>query len=125
MKTKRIITAAVMIHHVTTCSLDEFMRLESMGVQCSPHYSNCRCGKCPIEAKDCKLKEEQELALIEHNLTFRGSHWVEEYPWIKDPADLPDNWHVAIMTLKALEQRLGHDSTKAAVYNAQIKDSIQ
>ena len=90
-RTKRVITAAAMIHHVSTCRLDEFLRLESMGVECNPRCGSCRCGKCPIGSKDFTLKEERELALIEQNLKFHGSHWEAEYPWIRDPANLPNN----------------------------------
>ncbi|XP_038055192.1 uncharacterized protein LOC119727399 [Patiria miniata] len=123
-KTRRVIASAAMIHHVSACSLEEFIRLEGMGVDCNPRCCSCRCGKCPIGSKDFTLKEERELALIEQNLTFHGSHWEAKYPWIKDPANLPDNRHVAVATLKALEKRLNHDPTKAATYDAQIKDML-
>ena len=123
-RTRRILAATAMIHHVATCSLEDFMKLESMGVECKPRCGNCRCGKCPIGSKDYTLKEERELALIDQNLTFHGSHWEAAYPWIKDPANLSDNRRVAFATLKALERRLERDPTKAKVYDAQMKDMI-
>ena len=123
-RTRRILAATAMIHYVSTCSLDQFMTLESMGVECNPRCGNCRCGKCPIGSKDYTLKEERELALIDQNLVFQGSHWEAAYPWIKDPANLPDNRHVAFATLRALERRLERDPTKAQVYDAQMKDMI-
>ena len=70
------------------------------------------------------MKEERELALIEQNLKFQGSPWEVEYPMVKNPDNLPDNRHVALVTLKALEKRLSRDPTKAATYDAQVKDML-
>ena len=44
-------------------------------------------------SKNYTIKEEKELALIERNLYYdqEAKRWIAEYPWIRDPKDLPDN----------------------------------
>ena len=37
----------------------------------------------------------------------QDNRWLAEYPWIKDPADLPDNKRVALAMLYSTERRLG------------------
>ena len=55
------------------------------------------------------MKEEKELELIEKNMKFdaEDNRWLAEYPWIKDPADLPDNRRVALSMLYSTERKLG------------------
>ncbi|XP_071944795.1 uncharacterized protein [Antedon mediterranea] len=120
--TTTLVKTAALIHHVTTCSLDSFIKMAGMGVQCNPQCGSCRCGRCPVGAKEYTLKEERELALIEKNLKFCGSHWIAEYPWIKDPAELPNNRNAALFALKSLENRLKKDPEKAAAYNTKMKN---
>ena len=76
-------------------------------------------------AKDY-IQEERELELIERNLTFNSEDhtWTVEYPWIKDPNDLPDNRKVAMVKLAATERRLRNNADHANVYDEQIKDML-
>ena len=83
--TKRMVKNAVLIHHVADIKVEDFYKIEAMGVECTPKCGGCRCGHCPAGGKDYTLKEEQELKLIENNLTYKGDHWEAQYPWIRDP----------------------------------------
>ena len=75
-------------------------------------------------AKDYTVQEEREMELIERNLTFSSedSTWTVEYPWIKDPNDLPDNRKVAMAKLAATERRLRKNADHTKVYDEQIND---
>ena len=89
-------------------------------------YSYSKCGKCSLGAKDYTIQEERELELIEPNLTFNSEDntWTVEYPWIKDPNNLPDNRKVAMAKLAATERRLRKNADHAKVYDEQIKDMV-
>ena len=122
--TRKMIRNAVLIHHATGVRVDDFYKIETMGVECSPKCGNCRCGHCPIGGKDYTIKEEQELKLIEDNLTYKHDHWEAQYPWIKDPAELPDNRTAAMGKLKATERRLAKNPEQAEIYQKQIDDMV-
>ena len=53
------------------------------------------------------------------------NRWLAEYPWIKDPADLPDNRRVALSMLYSAERRLGKNTQHATVYDNQVRDMVQ
>ncbi|KAJ8032137.1 hypothetical protein HOLleu_25575 [Holothuria leucospilota] len=118
-------TMGLHIHHIKTTKFDEFLSIESMGISCVPRCGGCKCGKCPVGARNLTLQEERELHLIENNMTRTEGRWVAKYPWIKDPKELPDNRQVAVATLKSLEKRLGRDPEKAKAYDLQIDDMLQ
>ncbi|KAJ8019238.1 hypothetical protein HOLleu_42307 [Holothuria leucospilota] len=118
-------TMGLHIHHIRITKFDEFLSIESMGISCVPRCGGCKCGKCPVGARNLTLQEERELHQIENNMTRTEGRWVAKYPWIKDPKDLPDNRQVAVATLKSLEKRLGGDPEKAKAYDLQIDDMLQ
>ena len=107
-------------------NIEDFYNIEALGVQCKPKCGGCKCGKCSLGAKDYTIKEERELELIERNLTFNSddSTWTVEYPWIKDPNDLPNNRKVAMAKLAATERRLRKNADHARVDHEQIKDML-
>ena len=78
-------------------------------------------------SKNYSIKEEKELELIEKNMKFdaEDNRWLAEYPWIKDPADLPDNRRVALSMLYSAERRLGKNTQHATVYDNQVRDMVQ
>ena len=76
----------------------------------------------PPGVKDYTFKEEQELKLIENNLTYKSDHWEVQYPWIRDPIELPDNRAAAMRILRATEKRRAKNAEHAKVYEAQIED---
>ena len=70
--TKAVLTASIVNILLSGGPIDEFMTVESLGIQCNPKCGNCKCGSCPIGGKPYSLKEERELKLIENNLEFHG-----------------------------------------------------
>ena len=107
-------------------NIGDFYNIEALGVQCKPRCGGCKCGKCSLGAKDYTIQEERELEFIERNLTFNSEDntWTAEYPWIKNPNDLPDNRKVAMAKLAATERRLRKNADHAKVYDEQIKDIL-
>ena len=73
------------------------------------------------------MKEEKELHLIESKLEYNKEEkrWIAEYPWIRDPAELPDNKRAAIRMLISTEKRLAKNEEHAKVYQKQIEDMIE
>ena len=51
------------------------------------------CGKCSLRAQNFTIKKEKELHIIERKLKYNKEEkrCITEYPWIRDPAELPDN----------------------------------
>ena len=112
------------VHYVSAIKIDDFFKTENLGIECTPRCGNCKCGKCPIGAKDYTLKEELEL--IERNLEFdnKENRWIAAYPWLRDPADLPDNKIAALGMLSSTEKRLAKNPQHAKVYDEQIQDML-
>ena len=77
----------------------------------------------PLGGKNCSIKEQREMALIEKNLEFsKKGYWIVEYPWIKNPERLPDNKSYAYNLLVQTEKRLKKDSKFKRAYCDQIQD---
>ena len=113
--TKKLIQQ-VSIIHIRPVSVEDFYNIESMGVECSPRCCGFKCSDCPLGGKSYNLKEELELRLIEDRLKHNGDHWIAQYPWIRDPLELPDNYSAALVMLKKLEKRLQKSKSHAQVY---------
>ena len=73
-----------------------------------------------------QMWKEKELPLIEKSLHFNNleHRWMTPYPWIRDPADLPDNRKAAFRMLLSTEKRLAKNTDHASVYQEQIQDMI-
>ncbi|KAK3737988.1 hypothetical protein QZH41_001003 [Actinostola sp. cb2023] len=114
---------------VSACSVnvEDFYKLENLGVECTPRCGSCKCGKCFLGTKYCTLQEERELKLIEQNLSFNSKEniWTAHYPWIKDPVNLPNNKVVAVKMLESTERRLLKNPEHAKVYQEQIQDMVK
>ena len=108
------------VQHVI--KVEDFYKIENLGVECVPRCGSCKCGHCAVGSKNYSIKEEKELELIEKNMKFdaEDNRWLAEYPWIKDPADLPDNRRVALSMLYSAERRLGKNTQHATVYDNQV-----
>ena len=50
--------------------------------------------------------------------------WTAEYPWIRDPSELPDNKRAAMGMLMSTGKRLAKYAQHADVYQKQIEDMI-
>ena len=101
--------------------VEDFYNTENLGIGCSPRCGGCKCGKCSLGAQNFTIKEEKELHLIESKLEYNKEEkrWITEYPWIRDPTELPDNKRAAMGTLIWTEKRI------ANVYQKQIEDMIE
>ena len=106
--------------------MEDFYNIENLGIECSPRCGGCKCRKCSLGSKNYTIKEEKELALIEKNLHYdqEAKRWIAEYPWIRDPKDLPDNKKAAFAKLISAERRLAKNSEPAKVYKEQIQDMV-
>lgn len=117
---------SVPVLHSTSSTVEDFYNIENLGIECSPRCGGCKCGKCSLGSKNYTIKEEKELALIEKNLHYdqEAKRWIAEYPWIRDPKDLPDNKKAAFAKLISTERRLAKNSEHAKVYKEQIQDMV-
>ena len=114
------------VHHASV-RVEDFYKLEQLGVECVPQWGSCKRGQCHPGGKNMTLKEEREYRIIVEKLTYKADQkkWEAGYPWIKDPNALPDNRSAALAALKAMEKRLRQDPMHAALYHKQIEDMIQ
>ena len=76
--------------------------------------------------KTSQLRKKKELKLIEDKLEYNKEEkrWISEYPWIRDPSELPDNKKAAMGVLISTEKRLAKNATHAEVYQKQIEDMV-
>ena len=113
------------IHYARGIDIEDFYDTEGLGIQCTPRCGSCRCGKCPVGAKNYTIQEERELQLIEDGLVRHTGYWEAKYPWIKDPSLIGNNYHVALSMLKSTERRLLKDRSHAETYQSQIQDMVK
>ena len=120
-----LVKHAVVLH--SHAGIERFFEIESLGTNCNPRCGSCVCGTCHPGGKNMSLQEEEELRLIEDNITFTEEvgRWNVKYPWIKDPWILSDNRFVAMATLRSTENRLRRNTEKAKLYDMQIQDMVQ
>ena len=61
-------------------SVSEFSIIEALGTEFHPSCG-CQCGSCPLGGRNCSIKEEREMALIDRNLEFsENGYWTAGYP---------------------------------------------
>ena len=90
--------------HFASLKKNDFFSIESLGVEVNPRCGSCRCGECHPGGKNMSLKEEREYKLIEERLVYskKDKKWEASLPWVKDPANLPNNRAAALNTLKRI-----------------------
>ena len=112
--------------HNIVAKVEDFYKIENLGIECTPRCGGCKCGNCPLGSKDYTIREERELKLIEDKLEYNREEkrWTAEYPWIRDPSELPDNKRAAMGMLISTEKRLAKNAQHADVYQKQIEDMI-
>ena len=112
-------------HKQTVNELEEFFRIESLGIKYAPKCGSCRCGKCLTGTHNFTLKEERELAMIRDGLSYdkQRKTFTIDYPWVKDPINLPNNVRAASAKLRSTENRLQRlDSNYQNAYCQQMED---
>ena len=104
-------------------SVSEFSIIEALGTEFHPSCGRCQCGSCPLGGRNCSIKEEREMALIDRNLEFsENGYWTAGYPWVKNPQNLPDNKYYAYKLLLQTEKHLKRDPIYEKTYCDQIND---
>ena len=125
-KTPRNESATFMVNLISSKnSLAELTAIENVGIEFAPKCGRCYCGNCPLGGKNCTLKEQREMELIEKNLKFsEDGFWIAGYPWTKDINNLPDNRCHALKMLIQTEKRLRREPSYGKRYCEQIQDMI-
>ncbi len=77
------------------------------------------------------LAEERELEMVREGLTYvledshsKEPHWHAKYPWIEDPASLPNNRGAVEATFLRTEKQLAKEPEWKAAHSAQVKDML-
>ncbi|CAC5382018.1 unnamed protein product [Mytilus coruscus] len=86
------------------------------------------CGKCAIGQSQHSIREERELNIIKSGMTHDEElqQWIVNYPWIKNPNNLPNNVNSAVSRLGSTEKRLLRNSLEyASAYDEQIMDMVK
>ncbi|KAM9744581.1 uncharacterized protein ACNS7B_011726 [Menidia menidia] len=110
----------------------EWWRWDSIGAACEPKCGGCRCGNCQPGGKAMTLAEERELEVVKEGLTYSEGdshtdepHWHAKYPWLEDPASLPDNRNAVEATFFRTERHLAKEPDWKAAYTEQVHDMLQ
>ncbi len=121
---ENVVQHAVVLH--ATASLDSLYSIENLGVSCHPKCGSCKCGKCHLGGKNMSIIEEQECTLIVSKMKFQKNtgRFIAGYPWIRDPAELPNNRNYAYAMLLSTEKRLRKDEEFAKLYQRQMTDLL-
>ena len=109
----------------------EWWRWDSIGAACEPKCGGCRCGSCQPGGKEMTLIEERELETIKAGLTYvtgdshnERPHWHASYPWLEDPASLPNNKRAVEATFLRTEKQLAKEAEWKSAYAAQVHDMV-
>ena len=101
-----------------------FPFLDEIGLDPPARCSGCkRCQVCSVRFQKFSAVEAAELVAIEENTYIKDGHAVAEYPFIKDPTILTDNYVQVEKRALAVERRLER-SNELECYNDQFKDFI-
>jgi hypothetical protein len=123
-KTQRLVQD-VEVSHVMAVKIEDFYESEMLGVACQPRCGSCRCGECPLGSKQYTLQQERELAMIDNGLLLKDGVWTAQYPWKRDPQELPNNYSSALAMMRSTERRMEKDPKLGEIYQQQIQDMIE
>ncbi|XP_070408825.1 uncharacterized protein [Nothobranchius furzeri] len=109
----------------------KWWRWESIGAACQPRCGGCRCGNCQPGGKEITLAEEREMEIVRNGLTYSSGddhspepHWHATYPWLEDPATLPNNKKAVEATFLRTEKQLSKEPEWKAAYSAQVHEMV-
>lgn len=78
------------------------------------------------------LADERELEVVKEGLTYNEGdthtdepHWHAKYPWLEDPASLPNNRSVVEAPFFRTEKQLAKEPAWKAAYTDQVHDMLQ
>ena len=104
------------ISHVETCRrdklLNDFNSVEDLGIRPPPICKTCKsCDVCKPASQFLSLKDYRELSIIKTKLSYDSESkcWTADYPFLKDPSVLNDNYAAALKALERRESRLLKD----------------
>ena len=105
----------------------DFWECDQLGVKPTPKCDRCRkcqlAGECSESHAQHTLKDQAELDLIRKNTKLvNGEIWVD-YPFIKDPACLPNNRASAVRVAEKVWASLKKDNLLPA-YNEQVQQIL-
>ena len=105
-------------------TVDDFYKIENLGVSCSLNCGNCKCGQCGLGASEFPIRDEKDLQLVHNGLSLENKVWTARYPWIKNPSDLPNIKFIALKLLQNTKNRLLKDEKQAETFQSQIQDML-
>jgi len=77
------------------------------------------------------LAEEREVEIMKEGLTYvKGDshseepHWHSRYPWLEDPASLPDNKRTVEAPFLRTEKQLAKEPEWKVAYTSQVHDMV-
>ena len=106
--TKRLLHNGVVLYVNSCLCLKKIYKIEQLGIQSNPRCGGCKCGQCHPGGLDMTLREDEELKLIERNLTYykEDRKWIAAYPFVRYPRELPNNKTVVLKQLLKTKRRL-------------------
>ncbi|CAI5671305.1 unnamed protein product [Oreochromis niloticus] len=109
----------------------KWWRWESIGAACQPRCGGCRCGNCQPGGKEMTLAEEREMEIVRNGLNYSTGddhssepHWHAKYPWVEDPAALPNNRKAVEATFIRTEMKLSKEPEWRTAYAAQVHEMV-
>ena len=116
------------VHAVKTAPLgpDMFFQLESLGTCVDLKCGGCKCTKCPVPGSRYSFQEQQQLDMIQRNLSYdeEAKVWTARLPWVTPREALPDNYNAARKAMEVAERSLKKRDGWLEVYSMQVKDMV-
>ena len=92
----------------------EYFKEESIGVECSPKFGKCLCGKCPLGAKRISILNEMKYPDFQARMSYNEEGTVEDpgpyfvvkrFPFILPKEDLVDNYLGILRVMKSTTKK--------------------
>ena len=111
----------------------DYFKEDSIGVHCNPRCGSCKCGTCPIGAKEMSLKDEREYERFKSLMVLDtvgtevdpGPYWVSELPWTVDRYKLINNKPAVLGVMRSTIKKLDKDPLWREIYDKQLMDLIE
>jgi hypothetical protein len=101
-----------------------FPFMDEIGLEPPARCGGCRrCQDCTVRAQKFSAVEAAELVAIEEKVIVKDGHAIAEYPFIKSPDVLQDNFEQVKKRALSVEKRLERTG-ELDCYNGQFEDFI-